>query len=125
MPTVPTTSGDPSSHILGEHYLQQETTEDPAKSCYGLRLSEKLLSSTSVDEIMYLDSKEQSPRVLAERHSLSSAVWPTSVYMGQQSKHTCKERDGRNIFSNMDNNQRFPRVETHGIHIILLLFTLK
>lgn len=29
---------NPSSHVLGKHYLQQETTEDPAKSCYGLRL---------------------------------------------------------------------------------------
>lgn len=58
-------SGDPSSHILGEHYLQQETTEDPAKLCYGLRLSEKLLSSISVDEIMCLESEEQSPQGLA------------------------------------------------------------
>lgn len=118
-------SGDPSSHILGEHYLQQETTEDPAKLCYGLRLSEKLLSSISVDEIMCLESEEQSPQVLAKHHSLSFAVWPTSGYMGQQSKHTCKERDGHNIFSNMDNNQRFLRGETHGIHIIPLHFTLK
>lgn len=82
LPMVLTSSGNPSSHILGEHYLQQETTEDPARSCYGLRLSEKLLSSTSVDEIMYLESKEQSPRVLAKRHSLSFAVWSTvSAYL--------------------------------------------
>lgn len=71
LPMVLTSSDNPASHILGKHCLQQETTEDPAKSCYGLRLSEQLPSSTAVDEIMRLESKDPSPRALAKCHSLS------------------------------------------------------
>lgn len=66
MSVVLTSTGTPSSHILGKHYLEQETTEDPAKSCYGLRLSEQLIRSTAVDEMMNLESKDPSPQPLAK-----------------------------------------------------------
>lgn len=72
---VLTSSDNPSSHVLGKHSLGQETTEDPAKSCYGLRLPEQLLSSAALDEIMLLESKD--PK--------TSGLWLSVTHLAFQS----------------------------------------